>query len=31
MTFILGDDARRQVYIQTEFRVGYRMRRAIDD
>ena len=31
MTFILGDDAGRQVYIQTEFRVGYRIRRAVDD
>ena len=31
MTFILRDDAGRQVYIQTEFRVGYRIRRAVDD
>ena len=29
MTFILGDYARRQVYIQTELRVGYRTRRAM--
>ena len=30
MTFILGDYARRQVYIQTELRVGYRTRRALE-